>query len=69
MPPDFGDPGPTPVLDYQGQPDDRTWIMREKVLEDDAAHLRAEVVFLREMLRLALAHNTGTERDCSTRQA
>lgn len=48
-----------PVLDFQGAPtDDRTWIMREKVLADDVGALRQEVMFLREMLRLALEHNT-----------
>ena len=50
-----------PVLDYQGQQDERTWIMREKVLADDVGALRQEVMFLREMLRLALEQNTGTK--------
>lgn len=54
-------PGASPVLDYQGQQDERTWVMREKVLEDETARLRQEVEFLRK-LALSLASSTDRER-------
>jgi hypothetical protein len=54
----------TPVLDYQGAPDDgRTWVMREKVLEDRVRELEFERDFLRTMLDRALASNRDTKED------
>lgn len=50
--------GPRPVLDYQGQPDERTWVALEGVYESEVKRLGEEITFLREMLRLALASNT-----------
>ena len=58
-----GPPNPVfdtkPLLDYRGERDDRTWYMREKVLEDALLEMRQERDFLREMLRLVLANQDG----------
>lgn len=40
--------------------DGRTWIALEKVLQERIAELSDEIDFLREMLRIALTHNTDS---------
>ena len=54
--PTIGEPRIEPYID------ERTYLTMEAALENQVEKMREEIEFLREMLRLALAHNTGTER-------